>query len=99
MANLSDAKPMKLGDFARMHAAGEKIAALTCYDASFASLLDAAGVDLLLVGDSLGNVVQGHASTLPVAMDDMLYHTRCVARGARRGFVVTDMPFGALRRL
>jgi 3-methyl-2-oxobutanoate hydroxymethyltransferase len=95
MANVSEVKPIKLGDFARMHASGEKIAALTCYDASFASLLDSAGVDLLLVGDSLGNVVQGHSSTLPVAMQDMIYHTQCVARGARRGFVVTDMPFGS----
>lgn len=95
MADLSDVKPMTLGNFARLRAAGEKIAALTCYDASFASLLDAAGVDLLLVGDSLGNVVQGHASTLPVGMDHMVYHTACVARGARRSFVVADMPFGS----
>jgi 3-methyl-2-oxobutanoate hydroxymethyltransferase len=95
MAYLSDGKPMKLGDFTRMRAAGEKIAALTCYDASFASLLETAGVDLLLVGDSLGNVIQGHASTLPVGMDHMLYHTRCVARGAKRGFVVADLPFGS----
>ena len=95
MAYLSDVKPTKLGDFARMRAAGEKIAALTCYDASFASLLDEAGVDVLLVGDSLGNVVQGHTSTLPVGMDHMLYHTQCVARGTKRGFVVADMPFGS----
>ena len=95
MAYLHDAKPIKLGDFARMRTAGEKIAALTCYDASFAALLETAGVDLLLIGDSLGNVVQGHSSTLPVSMDDMVYHTHCVARTARRGFVVTDMPFGS----
>jgi 3-methyl-2-oxobutanoate hydroxymethyltransferase len=95
MAYLKDSKPIKLGDIARMHAAGEKIAVLTCYDASFATLLEEAGVDVLLVGDSLGNVVQGHSSTLPVSMEDMIYHTRCVARAARRSFIVTDLPFGS----
>ncbi len=56
---------------------------LTCYDASFASLLDHAGVDTLLIGDSLGNVIEGHDSTLPVSLEDLVYHTRCVARGSR----------------
>ncbi len=74
---------------------GEKIAVLTCYDASFASLLDRAGVDVLLVGDSLGMVVQGERTTLPVTMEDMVYHTRCVARGAGNAFIVADMPFGS----
>ena len=74
---------------------GGAIAMLTCYDASFASLLDHAGVDSLLIGDSLGNVIQGHDSTLPVTMEDMIYHTRSVARGAKRAFVVADMPFGS----
>lgn len=74
---------------------GGRIAMLTCYDASFASLLDHAGVDTLLIGDSLGNVIQGHDSTLPVAIEDMVYHTRCVARGAKRAFIVADMPFGS----
>src|SRR5574340_811848 len=60
----------------------EKIAVLTCYDASFAALLEAQGVDVLLVGDSLGMVLQGHETTLPVSLDDMVYHTACVARGA-----------------
>ena len=64
---------------------GEKIVALTAYDFTFASLLDEAGVDLILVGDSLGTVVQGHSSTIPVTLDQMVYHTQCVARGARRG--------------
>ncbi len=78
-----------------MHGKGEKIAVLTCYDASFARVLDAAGVDVLLVGDSLGMVVQGHASTLPVKLAEMVYHTRCVAAGAERSFVVADLPFGS----
>ena len=74
---------------------GVKIAQLTCYDASFAAMLDAAGVDSLLVGDSLGMVLQGHDTTLPVTLSDMAYHTRCVARGSRRSFLVTDLPFGS----
>jgi 3-methyl-2-oxobutanoate hydroxymethyltransferase len=74
---------------------GSKVSMLTCYDASFASLLDHAGIDSILIGDSLGNVIQGHDSTLPVTMDDMVYHTRCVARGAKRAFIVADMPFGS----
>jgi 3-methyl-2-oxobutanoate hydroxymethyltransferase len=95
MSYLEHAKPLKLTDFARMRAAGEKIAMLTCYDASFAALLERCGVEVLLVGDSLGNVLQGHGSTLPVSLDDMAYHTACVARGAKRGFIITDMPFGS----
>jgi len=69
------------------------IACLTAYDASFAALMDEAGVDLVLVGDSLGMVIQGHDTTVPVTVDDMLYHTRHVARGLRHAFLVTDMPF------
>jgi 3-methyl-2-oxobutanoate hydroxymethyltransferase len=72
----------------------EKIAMLTCYDASFAALLDAAGVDVLLVGDSLGMVMQGRDSTLAVTLADMIYHTACVARGAAQAFIISDMPFG-----
>src|SRR5665647_522620 len=75
----------------------EKIAVLTCYDASFAALLEAQGVDVLLVGDSLGMVLQGHESTLPVTLDDMVYHTACVARGAKQAFIVADMPFGTFQ--
>lgn len=74
---------------------GEKLVMLTCYDASFAALSDAAGVDMLLVGDSLGMVVQGHDSTLPVTMADVLYHTRAVARGSKSALVVVDMPWGS----
>ena len=77
-----------------MREAGEKITMLTCYDASFASLLDRAGVDVQLIGDSLGNVVQGHSTTLPVTLADIVYHTACVARAQPRGLVVADLPFG-----
>ncbi|OWW18825.1 3-methyl-2-oxobutanoate hydroxymethyltransferase [Noviherbaspirillum denitrificans] len=78
-----------------MHARGEKIAMLTCYDASFAALLDSCGVDILFVGDSLGNVLQAHATTLPVTIMDMASHTASVARGNRAAFVLADMPFGS----
>lgn len=71
----------------------ERFAVVTAYDASFARVLEEAGVDVLLVGDSLGNVVQGHATTLPVTLDDMVYHTAAVSRGAERALVVADMPF------
>jgi len=80
-----------------MRGKGEKIAVLTCYDASFATLLEVQGVDVLLVGDSLGMVLQGHETTLPVSLDDMVYHTTCVARGARRLFIIGDMPFGSFQ--
>lgn len=78
-----------------MRAAGEKITMLTCYDASFAALMDRCGVEMLLVGDSLGMVSQGHQSTLPVTLADMAYHTASVARGNRTALLVADMPFGA----
>ena len=71
-----------------MRGKGEKIAVLTCYDASFAALLEAQGTDVLLVGDSLGMVLQGHETTLPVTLADMVYHTACVARGAKQVFIV-----------
>ncbi len=74
--------------------AGEKITMLTCYDASFATLMDRCGVEILLVGDSLGMVCQGHTSTLPVSIDDAVYHTASVARGNQTALLVTDMPFG-----
>ncbi|MDO9011837.1 MAG: 3-methyl-2-oxobutanoate hydroxymethyltransferase [Gallionella sp.] len=77
-----------------MSGRGEKIAMLTCYDASFAALLEVQGVDVLLVGDSLGMVLQGLETTLPVTLADMIYHTACVARGAKQSFIISDMPFG-----
>lgn len=77
--------------------AGEKLAMLTCYDASFAATSEAAGVDILLVGDSLGMVIQGHDSTLPVTMEETEYHVRAVVRGSRDAFVLADMPFGSFQ--
>lgn len=84
-------------DLANMRQAGEKIAMLTCYDASFAKLLDHSGVDSLLIGDSLGMVLQGHDSTLPVTLADIAYHTAAVARGSHRALIVADMPFGTFQ--
>ena len=77
----------------QMKQRGEKIACLTAYDASFAALLDAAGVDVVLVGDSLGMVIQGHDTTVPVTMDHMVYHCAAVARGLHRPFLIADLPF------
>jgi 3-methyl-2-oxobutanoate hydroxymethyltransferase len=88
-------KPITLHRLREMHASGEKIAMLTCYDAAFARMLDAAGVDCLLVGDSLGMVLQGRASTVPVTLEHMVYHTECVARGNRTAWVIGDLPFGS----
>lgn len=78
-----------------MREMNEKIAVLTCYDASFSALMDDCGIDVLLIGDSLGNVIQGHQTTLPVTLEDMLYHLRCVKRGAQRAFLLVDMPFAS----
>lgn len=86
-----------LSNLHKMMRDGQKITMLTAYDASFAALLDAAGIDTLLIGDSLGNVLQGHESTLPVTLRDMVYHTACVARGAKRAFIIGDMPFGTFQ--
>jgi 3-methyl-2-oxobutanoate hydroxymethyltransferase len=95
MTYLASNKPITLPELARMKREGEKIAMLTGYDASFAALEDRCGVDVILVGDSLGNVIQGKTSTLPVTMDHMVYHTECVAHQALRPMVVADLPFGA----
>ena len=86
-----------LSTLQKMAQEGNKITQLTCYDASFASVLEAAGVETLLIGDSLGNVLQGHDTTLPVTLRDIVYHTSCVARGAKRAFVIGDMPFGTFQ--
>jgi 3-methyl-2-oxobutanoate hydroxymethyltransferase len=88
-------KPVTLHRLRALRDSGEKVAMLTAYDASSAALLDAAGVDCLLVGDSLGMVVQGHASTLPVTLEQMAYHTACVARANRSAWLVADLPFGS----
>src|SRR5436305_13925035 len=85
--------PVTLATLARMKADGEMIASLTCYDASFAVLMDTAEVDVVLVGDSLGMVIQGHDTTVPVTMDQMVYHCAAVARGLDRPFLIADLPF------
>jgi 3-methyl-2-oxobutanoate hydroxymethyltransferase len=95
MGNMTSRKPITLHRLREMHANGEKIAMLTCYDAAFARVLDDAAVDVLLVGDSLGMVLQGRPSTLPVSIGDMVYHTASVARGNRNAWVIADMPFGS----
>lgn len=82
-------------DLAKLYQAGEKVAMFTCYDASFARLLDGAGVETLLIGDSLGNVIQGHDTTLPVTVADIAYHTAAVKRGSEHAFILADMPFGS----
>ena len=88
-------KPWTVPMLADAKREGRRLAMLTCYDAGFARTLDAAGVDLVLVGDSLGMVVQGHHSTLPVTVDDIVYHTACVARGLSSALLVSDLPFQA----
>lgn len=88
-------RPMTLHRLREMHKQGDKITMLTSYDAMFARLVDECGVDSILVGDSLGMLVQGHTSTVPVSLDDMVYHTRCVARGNRNAWIVGDLPFGS----
>lgn len=93
-ANDSIRKKVTINTLAEMRTRAEKIAMLTCYDASFAATMDNSGVDALLVGDSLGMVIQGHDTTLPVTMTDIVYHTACVARGNRTPLLVADMPFG-----
>ena len=85
--------PVNVSTLRQMKQDGEPIACLTAYDASFAALVDAAGTDVVLVGDSLGMVVQGHDTTVPVTVDNIVYHTQAVARGLRHAFLVSDMPF------
>ncbi|MBL8310343.1 MAG: 3-methyl-2-oxobutanoate hydroxymethyltransferase [Burkholderiales bacterium] len=91
-------KPITLHRLRELHASGEKLTMLTCYDASFARVADDAGVEMLLVGDSLGMVLQGRSSTLPVMLEEMAYHVRCVAAGNRTAFVIGDLPFGSYQQ-
>ena len=95
MTYLASNKPITLPELGRMKLESQKIAMLTGYDASFAALEDRCGVDVILVGDSLGNVLQGKTSTLPVTMEQMVYHTECVGHMAQRAMCVADMPFGS----
>ncbi len=89
----SHERPITVPDFQAARSKGVRLTVLTAYDYTMARLFDAAGVDALLVGDSLGMVVQGHSTALPVTLDQMVYHTRCVARGASRALVIADLPF------
>lgn len=86
-------KPVTVATLAKWKASGEKFSVLTAYDASFAALLSRCGVDVILIGDSLGMVLQGHDSTLPVSIDDMCYHTACVKRGKPHSLIMADLPF------
>src|SRR3954462_14305326 len=86
-------KPVTVPDFLSARSRGVRLSVLTAYDYTFARLLDEGGVDAILVGDSLGMVIQGHATALPVTLDEMIYHTRCVVHGTSRAMVITDMPF------
>ena len=85
--------PVNVATLVRMKTEGEKIACITAYDSSFATLVDDAGMDLVLVGDSLGMVIQGHDTTVPVTLNDVIYHCRAVAKGLYRPFLMADMPF------
>ncbi len=88
-----DSPPVNVATLREMKERGEPIACLTAYDSSFAQLVDVAGSDIVLVGDSLGMVIQGHDTTVPVTVDDVIYHARCVATGIVRAFLIADMPF------
>jgi len=92
-AGPADLKPVTVPDFLAARARGQRLTMLTAYDYTMAKLLDAAGVDALLVGDSLGMVVQGHADSLAVTLDEIIYHTKMVARGSKRCLIVADLPF------
>jgi len=89
----TEEKPKTVLDIQRLYSEGQKITMLTAFDYPVAGLLDAAGIDIVLVGDSLGTVMAGYDTTLPVTLDEMIYHTRAVARGTRRAFLVSDLPF------
>jgi len=86
-------KKMRITDIAKKYSNGERLTMLTAYDATIAGLVDEAGIDMILVGDSLGMVIQGNEDTIPVTLDEVIYHTRCAARGARGALVVADLPF------
>jgi 3-methyl-2-oxobutanoate hydroxymethyltransferase len=95
----SHAGPIRIPYLRDAKRKGKKLIAVTCYDATFARLVDSAGIDIVLVGDSLGNVIQGHHTTLPVTVDHIIYHCAAVQRGLQRAHLVADMPFGSYRTL
>lgn len=94
MSTYRDVKKITTNTLQKMKADGEKISMITAYDYSFARLFDAAGIDVILVGDSASNVMAGHETTLPLTLEQMIYHAQCVVRGVSRSLIVVDMPFG-----
>jgi 3-methyl-2-oxobutanoate hydroxymethyltransferase len=95
MGYLQGEKPMTISKLLAMRAEGEKITMLTAYDSTMSALLNRSGVDTILIGDSLGNVIQGHSSTTPVTVEQMAYHTECVARANSHAFIIADLPFAS----
>ncbi|MEY2796918.1 MAG: hypothetical protein RLZZ119_399 [Pseudomonadota bacterium] len=95
MSYLQGDKPITITKLLAMHTDGEKIAVLTAYDSTMSALLNRCGVEVILIGDSLGNVIQGHSSTTPVTVEEMAYHTECVARANHHAFLVADLPFAS----
>ena len=93
MSSQGRSRPVSITTLNTMKRRGDKFAALTAYDAMFAELISSAGVDVLLVGDSLGMVLQGHDSTLPVTLDDVIYHMQCVKAGNQGSLIMADLPF------
>ena len=94
-ASKKEYKRITVKTLSEMKAAGEKIAMLTAYDFTMAKMVDGAGVDVILVGDSASNVIAGHETTLPITLDQMIYHASAVVRGTQRALVVVDLPFGS----
>lgn len=95
MGYLQGDKPITITKLLAMHAEGEKISMLTAYDSTMSALLNRCGVETILVGDSLGNVIQGHSSTTPVTVEQVAYHTECVARANTHSFLIADLPFAS----
>jgi len=95
MGYLQGEKPLTISKLLTMRAEGEKITMLTAYDSTMSALLNRCGVDTILIGDSLGNVIQGHSSTTPVTVEQMAYHTECVARANSHAFIIADLPFAS----
>jgi len=95
MGYLQGDKPITITKLLAMYAEGEKIVMLTAYDSTMSALLNRCGVETILIGDSLGNVIQGHSSTTPVTLEQMAYHTECVARANTQAFVIADLPFAS----
>ena len=95
MGYLQGEKPITISKLLSMHAEGEKITMLTAYDSTMSALLNRCGVETILIGDSLGNVIQGHSSTTPVTVEQVAYHTECVARANSHAFVIADLPFAS----